>query len=116
MNNWWDLSNLSTDDIVRLYPADLEAMIDKVEYITSTIQPTLMICVLTIKGTGDYQHLTNFAVVGQSSCLDKRLYTKEVGEKVAYEDAKNKLWQLMGFVKAVEAGKGNYARNKAEIQ
>ena len=23
MNNWWGLSNLSPDDIVRLYPAEL---------------------------------------------------------------------------------------------
>lgn len=41
-----------------------------------------------------------FSVRGESACVDPANYNKEIGEKIAYEDAFKKLWPLFGFVLA----------------
>lgn len=40
---------------------------------------------------------SGFKVEGTSACVDPANYNKELGEKFAYENAFEKLWQLEGY-------------------
>lgn len=39
----------------------------------------------------------NFLVTGESACADLSMYSKEVGEKIAIDNAVKKVWALMGY-------------------
>lgn len=41
-----------------------------------------------------------FSVTGESACVNPENYDKEIGEKIAYDNAFNKLWPLFGFLLA----------------
>jgi hypothetical protein len=41
-----------------------------------------------------------YSVRGESACVDPANYNKEIGEKLAYDDAFRKLWPLFGFLLA----------------
>lgn len=51
---------------------------------------TLTICTLTLRN--------GFTVTGESACVSPENYDKEIGERVAFENAFNKIWQLEGYV------------------
>jgi len=53
---------------------------------------TLTICVLELDN--------GIKLVGTSACVDPRLYDREKGEELAYDDAFDKAWPLMGMVLA----------------
>lgn len=38
-----------------------------------------------------------FTVVGQGACADPAMFKKDIGRRLAREDAINKIWPLMGF-------------------
>lgn len=48
---------------------------------------TLTLCILILQN--------GFTVVGQSACVDPELYDREVGENIARENAKSKIWPLL---------------------
>ena len=39
-----------------------------------------------------------FTVCGESACVDPANFDKEIGEKIAYENARDKLWLLEGYL------------------
>lgn len=41
-----------------------------------------------------------YSVRGESACVSKANYNQEIGEKIAYDNAFQKLWGLFGFVLA----------------
>lgn len=49
----------------------------------------LTLCVIKMKN--------GFTVVGESSCADPANFDKYVGEQLAFENAKKKMWPLLGF-------------------
>lgn len=49
----------------------------------------LTFCVLVLQN--------GYTVTGQSACADPKNYNKEIGERLALSDAKNKIWALMGY-------------------
>lgn len=53
---------------------------------------TLTICVLKLRN--------GFTVVGESACVSPENYRKEIGERLSYQEAKNKVWQLEGYALA----------------
>lgn len=73
----------------RLCPDDIDNVIDTATY---TILPSgkCMICELTLKN--------GFSVRGESSCVSKSNFNEEVGRKISYEDARNKVWLLEGYL------------------
>jgi hypothetical protein len=90
----------------RVKPEDIDAAIASKFFINaweaamampSTVYPLpipdelklLTICVLVLKN--------GFTVVGKSACASVANYDREVGEKVALEDAKKQLWPLLGY-------------------
>jgi len=65
----------------------LNANIADEKFIKAT--DVLTICVLTLKN--------GFTVTGESACADPANYNQEIGERLAREQAKNKIWGLMGY-------------------
>lgn len=41
-----------------------------------------------------------FNVTGESACVNAENYDQEIGERIAYDNAFNKLWPLFGFLLA----------------
>ena len=39
-----------------------------------------------------------FTVRGESACVDPSNFNKEIGEKISFENAKNKVWLLEGYL------------------
>lgn len=78
---------LGNDNRVTL--ARIESKITRVEY--------------EIKGTTTHAflHIDNGHVIhGEAGCVDPANFNAEVGERYSYENARNKLWPLMGFALA----------------
>lgn len=49
----------------------------------------LTLCVLRLKN--------GFTVLGKSACADPKSFDKELGRKIAREDAINQMWPLLGY-------------------
>lgn len=73
----------------RLTPEKIDAVIVSK---TFTILPSgkCMICEITLRN--------GYTVRGESSCVSKENFNLEIGEKVSFEDARNKVWQLEGYL------------------
>ena len=65
----------------------LNSEIANVEYLRPV--GTLTICVITTKD--------GFTFTGESACVDPANFNKEIGEKIAYDNAFNKMWLPYGF-------------------
>jgi len=72
----------------RITPDDLEAAIASEEFQVFA-GSTLTVCVLTLKN--------GFTVVGESACASPENFNKELGEKIARQKAKDRLWPLLGY-------------------
>jgi len=53
---------------------------------------TVTICSITLDN--------GYSVRDESACVDPANFNREIGEKIAYDRAFNKLWQLFGFLLA----------------
>lgn len=63
----------------------------------------LTICVLTLQN--------GFNVTGESACADPAMFKKDIGERVSEDNAKRKIWPLMGYALKQElflAGGGTF--------
>ena len=49
----------------------------------------LTFCVLVMKN--------GFTVTGQSACADAKNFQKDIGQRIAREDAISKIWELLGY-------------------
>jgi hypothetical protein len=49
----------------------------------------LTFCVLVLRN--------GFTVTGESACASPENFDADIGQKIAYEDAKQKVWPLMGY-------------------
>ena len=96
----------------RVTPADIEANIDQTFYFTAKQgaekaardngnnaagEPhhgqalgLLTFCVLVLKN--------GFTVTGESACASPENFDEEIGQKIAYDNAVNKIWPLEGYL------------------
>lgn len=72
----------------RLTPAQIDAVIAKKEFFRLT--DVLTVCVLTLAN--------GFTVTGESACASPENYRQEIGESVAFENARQKIWVLEGYL------------------
>lgn len=73
----------------RLTPELIDATIKKVEY--HVFQNTcLTVCCMTLQN--------GFTVTGESACVSPKNFNKEIGEKIAFDNARNKIWVLEGYL------------------
>lgn len=72
----------------RLFPADVDAAIVSESF---TVLPSgkAMVCELILRN--------GFSVRGESACVSKENFNFEIGQKIARDDARNKVWMLEGY-------------------
>lgn len=70
----------------RVTPADVEAAIKDKEFI---VRGTLTICILKLQN--------DFTVTGESACASPENFDEAIGQRLALEDAKRKIWPLLGY-------------------
>lgn len=49
-----------------------------------------------------------FTVRGESSCVSKDNFNKDIGEQIALENAKNKVWELEGYLLAEDIHRSKF--------
>ena len=82
----------------RITPSDIDAAIKRTDF---HVFPgsQLTVCCMT---------LTNgFTVTGESACASPENFDREIGEGIAFSNARNKIWALEGYLlkqKLHEAG------------
>jgi hypothetical protein len=74
---------------VRLTPDDITRAIAGAQY---HVFPgsQLTVCCLTLRN--------GFTVTGESACVDPANFSAEIGRKVAYDNARQKIWALEGYL------------------
>jgi hypothetical protein len=73
----------------RLTPDDIDAAIAHAQYHVFS-DSCLTVCCLT---------LTNgFTVTGESACVSPANFNAELGRKIAWDTARNKIWPLEGYL------------------
>ena len=72
----------------RLTPDLIESKIVKEEY--HLLTDVLTVCVLTLEN--------GFTVTGESACASPSNYNKEIGDRIARDNAKEKIWVLEGYL------------------
>lgn len=73
----------------RVTLAQIDAAIDKVEFINPSSAPLFTIAVVTLKN--------GFVVTGESAAADPANFDRDLGQAFALEQAKRKVWPLMGY-------------------
>lgn len=58
----------------------------------------LTICVITLQN--------GFTVTGESACASPENYDKDIGEQIAFNNARDKIWQLEGYLLKEKLYKG----------
>ena len=73
----------------RLTPDHIDSVIANEDY---HVFPgsQLTVCALTLKN--------GFTVTGESACASPENFDAEIGQKIAREDARNKIWALEGYL------------------
>lgn len=73
----------------RITPEHIDRAIKNIQYyIFPDSQYT--VCLLTLNN--------GFNVSGDSACASPENFDKEIGEKIAFENARSKIWQLEGYL------------------
>jgi len=72
----------------RLDPTKIQASIKDVAF--HKLTDVLTVCVITLQN--------GFTVTGESACASPENYNQEIGEKIALENATEKIWPLEGYL------------------
>ena len=72
----------------RLTPDYLKSRITGTDF--TRLTDTLTVCVITMQN--------GFTVTGESACAAVENYNQELGEKISFENAFDKLWPLEGYL------------------
>lgn len=73
----------------QLTTADIQAKVKNTTYaLMSDLRTT--VCQITLEN--------GYTVIGTSSCVDPKNYSRALGENYAYEDAFSKIWPLEGYL------------------
>lgn len=82
--------NMKKPNVVqKLSLADIQAKIENAQYINPT--GTLTIAILTLSN--------GYTVTGESACLNPADFDADIGKKIAYENAEEKIWMLEGYLR-----------------
>lgn len=83
-------------------PSDVRVTEEQIDSVIETHaflhHGVLTICVLTLSN--------GFTVTGESACVDPANYDQAIGEKIAYDNARNKIWLLEGYALAERVYRG----------
>ena len=73
----------------RLTPELIDSVLAKPQYHVFG-NSCLTVCCLTL--------VNGFTVTGESACASPENFNEEIGRKIAYENARNKVWMLEGYL------------------
>jgi hypothetical protein len=73
----------------RLQPADIDAAIVGKTF-TTLPSGKVMVCELTLRN--------GFTVRGEAAVVSVANFRQDVGERISYENARNKVWELEGYL------------------
>lgn len=73
----------------RLTPDDIDAVIVSETY-TTLPSGNVMVCELTLRN--------GFTVRGEASVVSKANFKEEIGRQISRENARNKVWELEGYL------------------
>jgi hypothetical protein len=73
----------------RLNPAKIDSVINKIDYIVLPCGRTT-ICQLTL--------MNGYSVTGESAAVSKENFDEQIGRKIAFENARDKIWALEGYL------------------
>ena len=73
----------------RITPDHIDNAIKDVEYHVFP-NSCLTVCCMTL--------MNGFTVVGESACASPSNFNEEIGQKIAFENARNKVWLLEGYL------------------
>lgn len=73
----------------RLSPGDIDEVVVSEEFI---LMPSgkAMVCELTLRN--------GFTVRGESACVSRENFDDDIGRKISYANARNKVWELEGYL------------------
>ncbi len=72
----------------RVTPADLDRQVAKIQYHIFDGSQLTVCCITMTNG---------FTVTGESACASPENFDQEIGERVAFDNAKQKMWPLLGY-------------------
>lgn len=73
----------------RLTPEDIDALIDSTSYHVFADTTTTVCCIKLTNG---------FTVTGESACVDPANFDTEIGQEIAYNEARQKIWGFEGYL------------------
>ena len=73
----------------RLKPEDIDAVIKNAQYYVFP-NTQLTVCCLTLKN--------GYTVTGESACASPENFNEEIGQRIAYTNAREKIWALEGYL------------------
>lgn len=73
----------------RLKPADVDAVIKESTY-TNLPSGKCVVCEITLKN--------GFTVRGESACVSPANFDQEIGNEIAFKNAREKIWQLEAYL------------------
>ncbi len=73
----------------RLTPDHIDSCITSDEYHVFT-DSCLTVCCITLKN--------GFTVTGESACASPSNFDEDIGRKIAFDNARNKIWALEGYL------------------
>lgn len=73
----------------RIRPSDIDEAIKEVAFYVFP-NTLLTVCCLTLQN--------GYNVTGESACASPENFNQEIGEKVAFDNARNKIWALEGYL------------------
>lgn len=91
------ITNERLDELLSASPAErvtkeyIESRIAETTF-SNAIAPTVTICNICLDN--------GFSVRGESACVNAENYNREIGEKIAYDNAFRQLWSPFGFLLA----------------
>lgn len=81
---------LAASPAERVTPDYMKSRVAKTDF--HRLGETVTICSITLEN--------GYSVRGESACVNPENYNKEIGEKIAYDNAFRQLWPLFGFLLA----------------
>lgn len=83
-----EIKNMGADKGPRIVPNHIDNMVDTVDYwlVPNT---TTVVCAITL--------VNGFVVIGHAACAAPENFKREIGNKIAFENAREKIWELEGY-------------------
>lgn len=85
----------------RLTPAHIDSTIAKKEFHVFT-GSCLTVCCLTLQN--------GFTVTGESACASPENFNQEIGEKISFANARDKIWALEGYLLKQHLADNTYSK------